>query len=129
MAPDDDVLLPVRVVGPSLTVAGLAARMLSHAGREEEAAQCGEIQELIDTALRQGRTDVSVPRPVVMRAAELCEASAGLADTWASTSDRPKHAAAWRLQAERLRIRAESLRQLLGTSGHGTDSCSVGDQS
>ncbi len=116
VAPDDDVLLPARVVGPSLTAAGLAAWMLSHAGREEQAAQCGEIQELLDTALRQGRTDVSVPRAVVTRAAELWEATAELADTWASTSDRPKDAADWRRQAERLRIRAESLRQHLGTS-------------
>ena len=52
MAPDADVLLPARIVGPSLTAAGLAAFMLSQAGRDQEAAQCGEIQELIDTALR-----------------------------------------------------------------------------
>lgn len=129
VAPDDDVLLPARVVGPSLTAAGLAAWMLSHAGREEEAAHCGKIQELLDAALRQGRTDVRVPRPVVTRAAELWEATAGLADTWASTSDRPKHAADWRRQADRLRIRAESLRQHLGTSSHATGLHSVPDQS
>ena len=115
MAADDDVLLPARIVGPSLAAAGLAAWLLGQAAREQEAAQCGEIQERMDTALRHGQTDVSVPRPVVMRAVELWEATAELADTSASTSDRPEHAAECRLHAERLRIRAESLRQLLGT--------------
>jgi hypothetical protein len=117
VAADDDVLLPARVVGPSLAAAGLAAWLLVQAGREQDAEQCGEIQELMDTALRQGRTDVSVPRPVVVRAAELWEATAALADTWASTSDRPEQAADCRLHAERLRIRAASLRQLLGSGG------------
>ena len=122
VAADDDVLLPARVVGPSLAAAGLAAWLLGQAAREQEAAQCGEIQDLMDTALRQGRTDVSVSRIVVMRAAELWEATAALADTWASTSGRPEQAAEYRLHSERLRIRAESLRQHLGgTSGHGTD--------
>ena len=121
VAPDADVLLPARIVGPSLTAAGLAAFMLSQAGRDQEAAQCGEIQELIDTALRQGEKDVSIPRPVAARTAELWEATATLADAWASDCDRPERAVDWRLQAERLRLRAESLRQLLGASGHGTD--------
>ncbi len=78
VAADDDVLLPARVVGPSLAAAGLAAWLLVQAGREQEASQCGEIQDLMDTALRQGRTDVSVSRPAVMRAADLWEATAAV---------------------------------------------------
>jgi hypothetical protein len=113
VAREDDVLLTARVVGPSLTVAGLAAWILAHAGREQDARECDEIQELIDTSLRERQTDVRVPRTVVMRAAELWEAAAEVAETWASEGDRPARAAEWRRQAERLRIRAESLRKLL----------------
>jgi len=119
VARDDDVLLTARVVGPSLTAAGLAAWILLQVGREQDARECADIQELIDTSLRQGQTDVRVPRTVVMRAAELWEATAELAETWASESDRPAHAE-WRLQAKRLRIRAESLRKLARASGYDT---------
>ena len=100
-------------------MAGLAAWILQQVGRRQEALECGDIQELIDTSLRQGQTDVRVPRTVVMRAAELWEATAEHAETWASESDRPAHAE-WRLQAKRLRIRAESLRKLARASGHDT---------
>jgi len=112
VARDEDVLLTARVVGPSLTVAGLAAWILQQVGRRQEALECGDIQEHVDTSLRQGQTDVRLPRTVVTRAAELWAAAAEVAETWASESDRPAHAAECRRQAERLRIRAESLRKL-----------------
>ena len=119
MATDDDVLLPPRVVGPSLTAAGLAAWMLLQA-REHEAAECGEIQEFIDKALRQGQRAVGVPRRVATRAVELWETTAELAESWASKSKRPEDAAGWRLQAKRLRSRADSVRKLVSAIGHGT---------
>jgi hypothetical protein len=92
-----------------------------HAGREQDARECDEIQELIDASLRQGQTDARVPRTVVMRAAELWEAAAEVAETWTSKSDRPAHAAEWRRHAKRLRIRAESLRKLAWANGHDAD--------
>jgi len=112
VARDEDVLLTARIAGPSLTVAGLGAWILEQVGRKQEARECGDIQELIDRSLRQGQTEVRVPRPIVMRAAELWEAAAEVAETWASESDQPAHAAESRRQAERLRIRAKSLRRL-----------------
>jgi len=121
VARDDDVLLTARVVGPSLTAAGLAAWTLQQVGREHEARKCADIQERIDMSLRQGQIDVRVPRIVVMRAAELWETAADVAETWASESDRPAHAAGWRQQAKRLRIRAASLRKLARASSHDTD--------
>ena len=128
VARDDDVLLTARVVGPSLTVAGLAAWILRQVGREQEARECAEIQELIDTSLRQGQTDVRLPRTVVTRAVGLWEAAAEVAETWASESDGPAHAE-WRLQAKRLRIRAESLRKLVRASGQDRDMRLGPDQS
>jgi len=120
VARDDDVLLTARVAGPSLTAAGLAGWILLQVGREQDAHECADIQELIDASLRQGQTEVRVPRAVVMRAAELWEASAEVAETWASESDRPAHAE-WRTQAKRLLIRAESLRKLARAGGYETD--------
>jgi hypothetical protein len=79
VARDEDVLLTARVVGPSLTVAGLAAWILQQVGRRQEALECGDIQELIDKSLRQTQTDVRVPRTVVTRAVELWEAAAEVA--------------------------------------------------
>jgi hypothetical protein len=84
-----------------------------HDGREQEAAECSELQDLIEGALQRGQSEVGVPRPVAARAVELWEAAAELAETWASRSDRPKQAAEWRSHAERLRVRAASVRKLL----------------
>jgi hypothetical protein len=113
VAPENDIRLPIRVAAPSLTAAGLAAWLFSYAGREQEAGECSELQDLIDGALQRGQSEVGVPRAVATRAVELWEAAAELADTWASRSDRSKQTAEWRSHAERLRVRAESLRNLV----------------
>ena len=116
---DSDIVLPPQIVGPSLTVAGLASWVFAHAGREQEAAECGLLQDFLDTAMHQGvGREVRAPRRVVSRAAELWVEASGLADSWAIASE-GKASVEWGRQAERLRVRAESLRQVLGTAVRG----------
>lgn len=110
---DSDVLLPARIVGPSLTVAGLAAWIFLHADRALDAERCSVLQDLIDSALRQGSPEVWIPRDVTTEAASLWEEAAFLAEGWAATAEPEKEAPEWRRHAERLRVRAESLRGLL----------------
>lgn len=110
---DSQVVLPPQVVGPSLTVAGLAAWVFARGGQEQKAEQCGELQHVIDTALGQGAREVRLRRSVASRAADLWTEAAGLADSWAATTD-GEPSAEWGRHAERLRIRVASLRRLLG---------------
>jgi hypothetical protein len=90
-----------------LTAAGLAAWVLARAGRQSEAERCGDLQEFIDTALREGeRVAVSVPRELAGQAADLWDAAAELLDA------RTDQEAARR--AAQLRKRVAALRTLLG---------------
>ncbi|GAA2139379.1 hypothetical protein GCM10009844_08100 [Nocardioides koreensis] len=117
MTVDPAIVLPPQVVGPSLTAAGLASWVFAHGGREQEAAECGRLQDFIDAALRRGLgTEVRAPRPVVCRAADLWAEASGLADSLAALTE-GKVSAEWRRHAERLRVRAQSLRRVLGTAG------------
>lgn len=105
------VELPGRVVGPSLTAAGLAAWVLSKNHRVEEAAATGELQDALDAALRSGTVGAArVSRETVERAASLWETAATLLETW-SESAVGKEAAG--REAARLRLRITSLRQAL----------------
>lgn len=113
MTLDPDLLLPSRIVGPSLTVAGLAAWVFMSAGREQEAERTRDLQDLIDAALRQGAAEVRASRSVVSHAADLWEEAARVADAWAGTAESDRAAAEWGRPAERLRVLAGSLRELL----------------
>ena len=65
-ASDDWVILQGRVVGPSLTAAGLAAWVLAKNRLETEAAGTRELQDVLDSALHSGSVgDVRVPRVTV----------------------------------------------------------------
>lgn len=110
---ESDVLLPPRIFGPSLTVAGLASWIFAHAGRDSDAERCGALQDLIDSALRQGLAEVWIPRGTASEAASLWEEAALVADAWRANAEDEKAAAEWGRHAERLRIRAESLHRLL----------------
>jgi hypothetical protein len=97
-----------------LTVAGLAAWVFSHAGRDGDTERCGVLQDLIDSALQQGRSaEVWIPRVVAREAAALWDEAALLADASRSAAEPEKEASEWGRHAERLRIRAGSLRRLL----------------
>ncbi len=113
MPEEPDVLLPARIVGPSLTVAGLATWIFLHAGRDLDAERCGVLQGLIDSALRHGSVEVRIPRDVAAGAASLWDEAAHIAEGWGATADPEKEAPEWGRHAERLRIRADSLRRLL----------------
>ena len=106
--------MPGRIIGPSLTAAGLAAWVLSKNHREEEAAATRELQDALDTALGSGEVSaVRVSRETVERATSLWETAAILLETWpASVGDEP----AAGLEAARLRTRANSLRNALETN-------------
>ena len=108
-----DVLLPARIVGPSLTAAGLAAWVFAHSGRRDESERCGELQDIIDAALRHGQPEVLVARPVLERAAQLWERAAEILDGRVAASADHRSASESAQQAERLRVRARSLRRLL----------------
>lgn len=112
MTLEPDVVLPAQIVGPSLSVAGFASWVFANAGRDHEAAQCGELQELIDAALRQGAAEIRVARPVAEHAAHLWIEASSFADDWATTTEGAT-SAEWGRHAERLRIRARSIRRLL----------------
>lgn len=105
------VELPGRVVGPSLTAAGLAAWVLSKNDRVAEAAATGELQDALDAALRSGTVGTTrVSRATVERAALLWETAATLLETWSESSGGDHQADK---EAARLRVRINSLRQAL----------------
>ncbi|MCW2817446.1 MAG: hypothetical protein JWR42_233 [Marmoricola sp.] len=113
------VVLPGRLLGPSLTVAGLAARILSFAGRDAESRRTRDLQDLVDAGLRSGETDVEIVRPVVEEAVSLWLTAADLADAWALEARAEEPAEADRRIEEfgrmsaRLRVRAGSLQRVL----------------
>jgi hypothetical protein len=105
------VTLPGRVVGSSLTAAGLAGWVLSKNDHGHEADETRELQDALEAALRFGNVGaVRVRRLTVERAASLWEAAATLLESWSeSVGD---YAEADR-QAARPRARVRSLRQAL----------------
>ena len=113
MAHPPDVLLPSRTVGRSLSVAGLAAWVFLHSAREDEAARCREIQDVLDVSLARGEHDVLVARPVVERATDLWERAAEILEERAAVQADHRSASEYAQQIERLRARARSLRRLL----------------
>ena len=108
-----NVLLPARIVGPSLTAAGLAAWVFAHNGRDDESGRCGELQDIIDAALARGQPDVLVARPVLEHAAHLWERAAEILDGRVAATADHRSASESAQQAERLRVRARSLRSVL----------------
>ena len=113
MTHDADVVRPSRLAGPSLTAAGLAAWVFASSSREDEARRCGELQEVINAALTREEHAVLVARPVLEEAAHLWERAAEILDGQAAASDDPRPSSENARQAERLRLRARSLRSLL----------------
>jgi len=112
------VVLPGRLLGPSLTAAGLAARILSYARRDAESRRTRDLQDLVDAALRSGERDVEIVRPVVEEAVELWLAAAAITDGWAAeagddSSESRAQVAEFGRMAARLRLRAESLQKVL----------------
>jgi len=110
-ARDPWVELPARIVGPSLTAAGLAAWALSKNDRAEEAAATTELQDALEDALRSGTVgDIRVSRETVEHAASLWDTAATLLGDWSRSADGDHDASR---EAARLRARAASLRQAL----------------
>lgn len=110
-ARDAWVSLPGRIVGPSLTAAGLAAWVLSKNDRDQEAAATRELQDALDDALRSGEAGaVRVPRATVERAVSLWETAAGLLESWSDSVGDDVEAGP---EAARLRVRITSLRRAL----------------
>ena len=113
------MVLPGRLLGPSLTAAGLAARILSYARRDAESRRTRDLQDLVDAALRSGERDVEIVRPVVEEAVELWRAAAEITDGWAAeTADDDPAESRRQVQefgrmAARLRLRAEALQKVL----------------
>ena len=108
---DPWVELPSRIVGPSLTAAGLAAWVLSKNHHEEKAAATMELQDELDAALRSGNVGAArVSRDTVERAASLWETAATLLEAWADSVGGDREAGR---EAARLRVRVASLRQAL----------------
>ena len=107
------VLVPLTVAARSMAAAGLAAWVLGHAGRTAEAQQCGDIQEVVDSALRGGeRVAVAIPRELAEQAAQLWDAAAQLLEA------RPGQQAD--RYAGQLRTRSDRLRAVLERSKHST---------
>ena len=110
-ASDDWVILQGRVVGPSLTAAGLAAWVLAKNRLETEAAGTRELQDVLDSALHSGTVgDVRVPRATVERAALLWETAADLLESWSESAGGDVEAVR---NSKRLRVRIGSLRHSL----------------
>ena len=110
-ARDPWVDLPGRIVGPSLTAAGLAAWVLSKHHHEEAAAATSDLQDALDSALRSGNVGAArVSRDTVESAVMLWETAATLLEAWAATVGGDREAGR---AAARLRIRVTSLRQAL----------------
>ena len=91
----------------------MATWIFLHAGHDVGAERCSVLRDLIESALRQGSSEVWIPRAVTSEAASLWEQAALLADGWRATAEPGKEAPEWEGHAKRLRIRAESLRRLL----------------
>jgi hypothetical protein len=109
--PDPWVTLPRRIVGPSLSAAGLAAWVLSKNDREQEAATTRELQEALDAALRSGNVDaLRVSRTTVEGAASVWATAAALLESWSDSVGGDSEADR---DAVRLRRRARSLRLAL----------------
>jgi hypothetical protein len=105
------VEVPGRIVGPSLTAAGLAAWVLAKNHHEEEAAATRELQDVLVAALGSGEVSaVRVSRETVERAATLWETAATLLETWSASGGEDPAAAQ---EAARLRTRVISLRKAL----------------
>jgi hypothetical protein len=113
MTHDPYVLLPAPLIGPSLTAAGLAAWVFASSGRDQEGRRCGELQDIIDAALTRGGHEVLVARPVLEHSAHLWEQAAEILDGQVAGSDDRRSVSESGRQAERLRLRARSLRRLL----------------
>ncbi|WP_460818115.1 hypothetical protein [Nocardioides korecus] len=117
------VVLPERLLGPSLTAAGLAAWILSFAGQEVSSRRTRDLQDLVDAGLRSGEHDVEIVRTVVEEAVALWLAAADLADAWAvETRTADEDGASTRVaefgrMSSRLRVRAESLQKVLDRAG------------
>jgi hypothetical protein len=110
-AHDPWVTLPGRIVGSSLTAAGLAGWVLAKNQLGQEADETRELQDALDAALRSGSTgEVRVPRATVEHAASLWESAATLLDSWSKSVGNDDEADR---QAARLRARIRSLRQLI----------------
>jgi len=110
-AHDPWVTLPGRIVGSSLTAAGLAGWVLSKNHLGQEAAATRELQDALDAALRSGSTgEVRSPRVTVERAASLWESAGTLLDSWSGSVGGDVEADR---QAARLRARVRSLRKAL----------------
>ena len=85
-AHDPWVTLPRRVVGSSLTAAGLTGWVLAKNHLGQEAAETRELQDALEAARRFGSAAaVRVPRATVERAASLWESAATLLDSWSKS--------------------------------------------
>lgn len=105
------VELPGRIVGPSLSAAGLAAWVFSKNDLENEAFETRELQDSLDAALRGGDVGaIRVSRETVERAASLWEIAATRLENWSESVGGDQDAAG---QAMRLRARVTSLRMVL----------------
>jgi hypothetical protein len=113
------VVLPGRLLGPSLEVAGLAAWVLSFVGQHDRARRTRDLQDLVDAALRSGERDVEIVSTVVEEAVELWLTAATTTEGWAveaaseGTSEARARAAEFGRMAARLRLRAASLQTVL----------------
>lgn len=113
MKPVATLVLPARILGPSLAAAGLAGWVLSYAERDVEARRTRELQDLVDAGLRQGERDVEVVRPVVEESVDLWRAAADLTEQWATAAEVEASAVELTRMTLRLRLRADSLERLL----------------
>ncbi len=122
------VVLPGRLLAPSLTVAGLAGWILAYAGLDTDARRTRDLQDLVDAGLRCGDRDVEVVCAVVEEAVSLWRRAADLTESWAAEARAAgsvgfdgsdgdpgvqERAAEFERMATRLRLRAEALQRLL----------------
>ena len=84
-----------------------------HSGRDDESERCGELQDTVDAALRRGQHEVLVAGAVLERATQLWERAAEILDGRVAESADHRSVSESAQQAERLRVRARSLRRLL----------------
>lgn len=96
----DEVVIPLRMVGPCLVAAGLAGWLLAHAGDEDRAYRTSVFQDAVDTVFSADPSQpVPVARDIVVEAIALWRAAVPLGDAQ---------------QAHQLRQRANRLEALLG---------------
>ena len=117
------VVLPGRLLAPSLTVAGLAGWILAYAGLDTDARRTRDLQHLVDAGLRCGDRDVEVVCAVVEEAVSLWLRAADLTESWAAEArgatgpdeeaEAQERAEEFERMAARLRLRAEALQRLL----------------